>query len=57
MNSMARRLDAQLTRNVITFAFGTPTVGELASARLGCRVRLLSIGDDLAALCPRELGE
>jgi hypothetical protein len=29
--TLARRLDAQLTRNGDAFAFGTPTIGELAS--------------------------
>jgi hypothetical protein len=56
--ALARRLDAQLTRNGNALAFGTPTVGELASARLGCRAQLpLSFGDDLAALCPRRPGQ
>jgi DNA-binding SARP family transcriptional activator/ABC-type transport system substrate-binding protein len=56
--ALARRLDAQLTPNGNALAFGTPTVGELASARLGCRAQLpLSFGDDLAALCPRRPGQ
>jgi DNA-binding SARP family transcriptional activator len=53
--ALASALDALLTRKGNTFAFGTPTVGELASARLGCRSQLpLSFGDDLAKLCPME---
>jgi hypothetical protein len=53
--AVARRLDARLTRTGAVLAFGTPTIGELASPRLGCRTRLpLSFGDDLAALCPRR---
>jgi DNA-binding SARP family transcriptional activator/ABC-type transport system substrate-binding protein len=56
--AQARLLDARLTRTGETFAFGTPTIGELASRRLGCRVRPpLSFGDDLAALCPRRSDE
>ena len=52
--TLAGRLDAQLTRNGITFAFGTPTIGELVSSRLGCRKEPpLSFGDDLTLLCPR----
>jgi DNA-binding SARP family transcriptional activator/ABC-type transport system substrate-binding protein len=52
--ALARRLDAQLTRNGNTIAFGTPTIGELASADVACRQPLpLSFGDDLAGLCPR----
>jgi DNA-binding SARP family transcriptional activator len=53
----ARVLDARLTRGGAVFAFGTPTVGELASRRLACRTHLpLSFGDDLAALCPADRG-
>jgi DNA-binding SARP family transcriptional activator len=51
--ALARRIDARLTRTGEAFAFGTPTIGELASQRLGCRTEPpLSFGDDLAALCP-----
>jgi hypothetical protein len=53
--TLARRIDAQLTRTGETFAFGTPTIGELATRRIGCRSELPhSFGDDLAALCPRR---
>jgi DNA-binding SARP family transcriptional activator len=52
--ALARRLDAQLTRTGKTIAFGTLTIGELASANIGCREQLpLSYGDDLTVLCPR----
>jgi ABC-type transport system substrate-binding protein len=55
--ALARVLDARLTRGGKVFAFGTPTVGELASSRLACRAQLpLSFGDDLAALCPADRG-
>jgi DNA-binding SARP family transcriptional activator/ABC-type transport system substrate-binding protein len=55
--ALASRRDELLTRNGNTFAFGTPTLGELASARLGCGAQLpLSFGDDLTALCPRGSG-
>jgi hypothetical protein len=53
--ALAHRLDAQLTRSRDTIAFGTPTIGELASADVGCREQLpLSFGDDLTVLCPRH---
>jgi DNA-binding SARP family transcriptional activator/ABC-type transport system substrate-binding protein len=55
--ALARALDARLRRTGAVFAFGTPTVGELASRRLACRTHLpLSFGDDLAALCPADRG-
>jgi DNA-binding SARP family transcriptional activator/streptogramin lyase len=55
--ALARVLDARLARGGTVFAFGTPTVGELASSRLACRAQLpLSFGDDLAALCPEDAG-
>jgi hypothetical protein len=55
--ALARVLDARLARGGTVFAFGIPTVGELASSRLACRAQLpLSFGDDLAALCPEDGG-
>ena len=55
--ALARALEARLRRTGAVFAFGTPTVGELASPRLACRAHLpLSFGDDLAALCPADRG-
>jgi hypothetical protein len=51
---LAAAVDARLARTGVVLAFGTPTVDQLASARLGCRRPLpLTFGDDLAALCPR----
>ena len=51
--ALAHRLDTRLVESGHLFPFGTPTIGELVSSRLGCRVQLpLSFGDDLAALCP-----
>jgi hypothetical protein len=50
---LAQRLDAQLSETDAVLAFGTPTIGELASPQLGCRTRApLSYEDDLARLCP-----
>jgi DNA-binding SARP family transcriptional activator len=52
--ALAKRVDAQLVRSLRVLPFGTPTVGEFASSRIGCREALpLSWGDDLVALCPR----
>jgi hypothetical protein len=52
---LARALDIQITRDGKVIPFGTPTTGQLASNRLGCRTELpLSFDADLAALCPRR---
>ena len=53
--AMARRIDARLASTHEVFAIGTPAVGELAAARLGCRAQLpLSFGPHLTALCPAD---
>jgi DNA-binding SARP family transcriptional activator len=49
---LAERIDEELSGGGAIVAFGTPTIGELASARLGCRRQApFSFGDDLARLC------
>ena len=53
--ALARRVDTELAADADVIAFGTPAVGELASASLGCRTSLpLSFGDDLTRLCPGQ---
>jgi hypothetical protein len=53
--ALARQLDQQLTHRLNALPIGTPTTGELASARLGCRRQPpLSFDADLAALCPQK---
>ena len=48
----AERIDEELSDGDAVVAFGTPTIGELASPRLGCRGESpFSFGDDLARLC------
>jgi Bacterial extracellular solute-binding proteins, family 5 Middle len=49
---LAKRIDKELSAGGAILAFGTPTIGELASPRLGCRRQApFSFGDDLARLC------
>lgn len=49
---LAERIDEELGDGGAIVAFGTPTIGELASPRLGCRRQApFSFGDDLARLC------
>jgi hypothetical protein len=49
---LAERIDEELSDGGAIIAFGTPTIGELASPRLGCRRQSpFSFGDDLARLC------
>ena len=48
----AERIDEELSDRGAVIAFGTPTIGELASPRLSCREQSpFSFGDDLARLC------
>lgn len=49
---LAERIDEELSDGGVIVAFGTPTIGELASPKLGCRRQpAFSFGDDLAQLC------
>jgi ABC-type transport system substrate-binding protein len=53
--AIARRIDARLVSTHEVFAIGTAAVGELATARLGCRAQLpLSFGPHLTSLCPAD---
>ena len=54
-DAAARALELSMLRDGRIAAFGTPTVTELFSTRVGCRATDPTVGGvDLAALCPRD---